>query len=94
MAECHWTVPFGRKEGASTHILGHLDEGEGILRGLSWQHTSAEGRWQGTQAGGRQDLSLQRAHQANSITHLMTPCSEKTTLVARPLGVLMDGFFH
>lgn len=41
-----------------THVLGHLDEGEGILRGLSGQHTGAEGRWQRPQAGGRQDLSL------------------------------------
>lgn len=57
--------PLG-KERVETHVLGHLDEGEGILRGLSWQHASAEGRWQGAQAGGRQDLSLQRTHQATA----------------------------
>lgn len=46
-----------------THILGHLDEGEGILCGLGRQHPRAEGRWQGTQTGGWQDLSLQRTQQ-------------------------------
>lgn len=60
-----------------THVLGHLDEGKGILCGLSRQHTSAEGRWQGPQAGGRQDLSLQRTGQASSITYSMPHCSHR-----------------
>ena len=47
---CQSVSPLKRGR-ACTHILGHLDEGEGILCGLCWQHTGAEGRWQGTQAG-------------------------------------------
>lgn len=82
VAECHWTVPFD----ASTHILGHLDEGEGVLRGLRWQHASAEGRWQDTQAGGRQDLSLQRTQQANSITYSMCPRLHRRTPGARSVN--------
>lgn len=38
------TVP-SEEDSVCTHILGHLDEGEGILCGLSWQYTRAEGRW-------------------------------------------------
>lgn len=71
-----------------TYVLGNLDEGEGVLCGLSWQHAGAEGRWQSAQAGGWQDLPLQRTRQAKGITHSMPPCSQGTTPVAGPLGTL------
>ena len=48
----------------------------------------AEGRWQSAQAGGRQDLPLQRTHGASSVTHWKPPCSRGTTQVARPLSTL------
>ena len=88
------TVPFGRKKGVQTHILGHLDEGKGILCGLSWQHAGAEGRRQGAQASGWQDLPLQRTHRASGVTHWKPPCSWGTTCVARLLSTLLSPLPH
>lgn len=41
-----------------TYVLWDLDEGEGVLGGLSRQGPDAEGRWDGGQTGGRHNFSL------------------------------------